>query len=443
METSLLAISPIDGRYNSKTIDLSVFFSEYALIKYRIHIEIKYLMYLKGLELFKLDTSEINKIDQIYLDFNIQDAISVKEIEHRTNHDVKAVEYFIKNKLTELNLDRISQFVHFGLTSQDINNTALALIIRDFLSEYYVQKLFELTDIISLFSKKFKRVPMLSRTHGQAATPTFLGKELAVFYERLYNQIVNLETIPISTKFGGAIGNLNAHLVSYPEYDWPLEMNNFIDSLGIRRQTHTTQIEHYDNLSAMFDCFKRINVILIDMCRDIWSYISMGYFNQKFKEGEVGSSTMPHKINPIDFENAEGNLMLANTLFQFLSSKLPISRLQRDLTDSTVSRNIGVACAHTVIAFKSMLRGLDKLTLNRVKINADLAANWVIIGEALQVILKREGITNGYELLKEFTRNNSVIGKEEIHNFIDELEINVDVKNEMKKISPFNYTGYY
>ena len=443
MRNQLLAISPIDGRYYEKTMDLAAYFSEFALIKYRIIVEIKYLIYLHKLgirELSGLTDTDIKNIVQIYENFNVEEAEIVKEFESRTNHDVKAVEYYIKFIMDSLNLQSYSHYVHFGLTSQDINNTSLSLIMKDFI-QYYIGKAYEIMGKIDVFHKSYKNIPMLSRTHGQPASPTFLGKEFAVFYERLYSQLIILSNTLITTKFGGAVGNLNAHYVSYPEYNWVNEMDTFISNLGILRQKYTTQIEHYDNLSSIFDFLKRINVILIDMCRDIWHYISLGYFNQKFKENEVGSSTMPHKINPIDFENAEGNLLIGNTLFEFLSRKLPISRLQRDLTDSTVTRNIGVACSHTIIGFKSILKGLNKIEVNVEKINEDLNKNWVVISEAIQVILKREGITNGYELLKDFTRNNSKIGKEELHTFIDKLNVDNKVKLEFKKITPFNYTG--
>ena len=444
MDKQLLAISPIDGRYYEKTMELASFFSEYALIKYRIVVEIKYFIFLYNLglkELSELTEDDIKNINSIHENFDIEEAEVVKEFEGRTNHDVKAVEYYIKFIMATFDLEKYSRFVHFGLTSQDINNTSLSLIVKDFI-QYYNAKSFIIIEKLDNFRKLYRDIPMLSRTHGQPASPTLLGKEFAVFYERLYNQLIGLNNTLITTKFGGAVGNLNAHYVSYPNYNWAEEMDIFIHNLGMMRQQNTTQIEHYDNLAAIFDGFKRVNVILVDMCRDIWHYISLGYFTQKFKKGEVGSSTMPHKINPIDFENAEGNLLLANALFEFLSRKLPISRLQRDLTDSTVTRNIGVACSHTIIGFKSILRGLDKIVVNRTKINEDLEDNWVVISEAIQTILKREGINDGYELLKDFTRNNSKIGKEEIHKFIDELKVSDEVKEDLKTITPYNYTGY-
>ena len=442
MESQLLAVSPIDGRYKSKIPNFSLFFSEYSLIQYRVIVEMKYLLYLEYLGLFQLSSEEVSIVEEMITNFDIHDAKRIKEIEKTINHDVKAVEYYIKEQLSQKKLDKIGRFVHFGLTSQDINNTSLSLMVQNYLVEYYMPKLFEVIDLVYLLSKKYRKVPMLSRTHGQPASPTTMGKELVVFYERLHQQVIQLEYIPITTKFGGAVGNLNAHYVSYPDYNWCGEMDQFIKNLGLKRQKRTTQIENYDDLCSMFDAFRRINVILLDLCKDIWTYISMGYFKQKFVKKEVGSSTMPHKINPIDFENAEGNLLLANTLFQFFSSKLPISRLQRDLTDSTVTRNIGVACAHTMISMLSIIKGISKLDLNKEQIENDLHKHWIVVAEAIQTILKREGVSNSYELLKEFTRNYSTIGKKEMDLFIDGLDVSIDVKDEMKRITPMNYIGY-
>jgi len=443
MEFSLKAISPVDGRYYGKTLDMCSFFSEYALIKYRLSVEIKYFIFLCGLKLKGLDdfkNENIDKLHSIIKKFDVKEAIKIKDIEKITNHDIKAVEYYIISKFEELGIEKYSQYVHYGLTSQDVNNSSLSLILKDAIV-YYTQYLKNVLDIINELKTQTNDVVMMSRTHGQAASPTFLGKEIYVFYERVLQQCVNLENIEITTKFGGAVGNLNAHYVAFSSIDWIDKMNIFVESLGLKRQQYTTQIEHYDNMCATFDCLKRINVIFIDLCRDIWTYISQGYFNQKFKKDEVGSSTMPHKINPIDFENAEGNFMLANALFTFFSSKLPISRLQRDLTDSTVSRNIGVAFSHTIIGFKSIMRGLKKLQVNKEKIDKDLVDNWIIVAEAIQVVLKREGIKNGYELLKQLSRNNKKVGRDEINMFIDNLCIDEEIKQELKNITPFNYVG--
>ena len=442
---SLTAISPIDGRYSSKTEKLKNYFSESALIKYRILIEVEYFISLCELPLPQLKnfpTIEFDKLRNIYKNFSINSAIRVKEIEKTTNHDVKAVEYFIKEEFDKLGLSNFKEFIHFGLTSQDINNTAVPLSIKEFFNIVFTPELNNVIKNLRKLSEEWKDVPMLARTHGQAASPTKLGKEIFVFVERIENQLKLLEKIPFTSKFGGATGNFNAHIVAYPNYNWVEFGNNFVEKklLMIRQQT-TTQIEHYDNLAALLDCIKRINNILIDLSRDIWTYISMDYFKQAIKKGEVGSSAMPHKVNPIDFENAEGNLGMANSIYEFLSSKLPISRLQRDLTDSTVLRNIGVPFSHNLISFNSLNKGLEKIVLNQEKIQEDLDKNWAVCAEAIQTILRRESYPNPYESLKKLTRTNSIINKESIFNFIEELNISDEIKEELKKISPYNYTG--
>ena len=432
------AISPIDGRYYDKTNSLSKYFSESALIKYRVYVEIKYLIELDSI--LDLKIPNILKLQDIYKNFNENDVLEVKEIEKETNHDVKAVEYFLKNKLEYHNLSEYKEYVHFGLTSQDINNTAIPLMIKNWLQNEYFLEIYSLLKNLKNLSKEWKDIPMLSYTHGQPASPTRLGKELMVFIERLENQIKELSNIQLCCKFGGATGNFNAHHIAYPEIDWKIFANNFTNKLGLKRSQYTTQIDHYDSLASLFDGLKRINIILIDFCRDIWQYISMEYFKQKTKENEVGSSAMPHKVNPIDFENAEGNLGIANAILSHLSEKLPISRLQRDLTDSTVLRNVGVPMAHIHISLSSINKGLSKLILNKETIHTDLENNWIVISEAIQTILRRENYPMPYESLKSLTRGNK-IDKESIHNFIDELNIRSEVKEELKKITPQNYIG--
>ena len=441
---SLNAISPIDGRYHEKTKNYSSYFSEYALIKYRVLIEIEYFIALSKSEISiftDFPKELISSIRNIYIKFSKKDAEDVKEIERETNHDVKAVEYFIKNKFKELDLDKYLEYIHFGLTSQDINNTAIPLSIKDALNTIYLPELTELINLIDKKNYEYSEIPMLARTHGQAASPTRLGKEFEVFKIRLSEQLKFLNSIPIAAKFGGATGNFNAHKVAFPKVDWKKFAGSLVNDLGLYHSFPTTQIEHYDHLASLFDCMKRINTILIDFNRDMWSYISMDYFKQKINKNEVGSSAMPHKVNPIDFENSEGNLGIANSIFEHLSAKLPISRLQRDLTDSTVLRNIGVPFGHTSIAFKSTIKGINKLIVNREKIESDLNNNWAVIAEAIQTILRRECYPNPYETLKDLTRKNLEINKTTIHEFIDSLKINTDIKNELKKISPQNYTG--
>ena len=441
---SLNAISPIDGRYHEKTKNYSSYFSEYALIKYRVLIEIEYFLALSKSEISvftDFPKELISSIRNIYIKFSKKDAEDIKEIERETNHDVKAVEYFIKNKFKELDLDKYLEYIHFGLTSQDINNTAIPLSIKDALNTIYVPELTELINLIDKKNYEYSEIPMLARTHGQAASPTRLGKEFEVFKIRLSEQLKFLNSIPIAAKFGGATGNFNAHKVAFPKVDWKKFAGSFVNDLGLYHSFPTTQIEHYDHLASLFDCMKRINTILIDFNRDMWSYISMDYFKQKINKNEVGSSAMPHKVNPIDFENSEGNLGIANSIFEHLSAKLPISRLQRDLTDSTVLRNIGVPFGHTSIAFKSTIKGINKLIVNREKIESDLNNNWAVIAEAIQTILRRECYPNPYETLKDLTRKNLEINKTTIHEFIDSLKINTEIKNELKKISPQNYTG--
>ena len=441
----LTAVSPVDGRYHGKTESLSAYFSEYALFKYRLQVEIEYFIALCELPLPGLENFER---DLFYLmrkwvdDFSIADAEAIKTIEKTTNHDVKAVEYFIKAKMDEAGMGKFKEFIHFGLTSQDINNTAMPMAIKEAHQNVILPAYEKLKEKLKAMAFQWKEVPMLAHTHGQPASPTRLGKEFYVFVERLENQLALLNTIPFSGKFGGATGNLNAHVVSYPQIDWVDFAIKFMDDhLGLQRQKTTTQIEHYDNLAAYFDNLKRLNTILLDACRDFWLYISMDYFKQKIKAGEVGSSAMPHKVNPIDFENAEGNLGMANAILQHLSSKLPVSRLQRDLTDSTVTRNIGVPMAHILIAVQSMEKGLSKLILNEDKLSTDLEDNWAVVAEAIQNILRREGYPKPYEALKSLTRTNTKMNAQIIHDFINQLDISEEIKNELKAIRPENYTG--
>ena len=441
----LTAISPIDGRYFNTTQSLAPYFSEFGLIRYRVLIEIEYFVALceiplKPLQKFPKD--KFASLRNLYKNFSEADALTIKEIEKTTNHDVKAVEYFIKKEFDKLGLGDFKEFIHFGLTSQDINNTATPLLLKEFLEKEFLPELNKVVLLLDSQTREWKDIAMLARTHGQPASPTRLGKEIQVFSERIKKQLILLKTIPYSAKFGGATGNFNAHHVAYPEINWVNFGNNFVKKyLGLDRSHPTTQIEHYDNLAALFDNLKRINTIIMDYSRDVWQYVAMNYFKQKIKEGEVGSSAMPHKVNPIDFENAEGNLGLANALFEHLSAKLPISRLQRDLTDSTVLRNIGVPLAHTYIALKSLEKGISKLELNQAAIDQDLEDNWVITAEAIQTILRREGYPNPYEALKELTRKNEKVTQESLHRFIESLDVKGSVKEELKRITPFNYTG--
>ena len=440
----LTAISPIDGRYRKATSGLVPYLSEWGLIKYRVQIEIEYFVALcKSVpQLAAINISEVYpKLKAVYGNFSEADALEIKATEKITNHDVNAVEYFVKKKLEEMGLGDYAEFVHFGLTSQDINNTAIPLSFKEANTSIVFPALDDLINKLQTLAKDWKDIPLLARTHGQPASPTRLGKEIEVFINRLKVQIEQFHTIPYSAKFGGATGNLNAHYVAYPNKDWHSFAKSFVESLGLSRSFPTTQIEHYDNLAAQCDALKRINTIIIDLCRDVWSYISFDYFKQKIKEGEIGSSAMPHKVNPIDFENAEGNLMMANSVFEFLSSKLPVSRLQRDLTDSTVLRNLGVPLAHSLIGYKSILKGLDKLIVNTSKIDEDLENNWAVVAEAIQTILRREQVEKPYELLKDLTRTNSKITKESIHAFIKTLNISDTVKAELMNISPFNFVG--
>lgn len=445
MSTALHAITPVDGRYASKTAELTHYFSEFALIKYRVRVEIEYFIALceTGVEqLSGVDSNLFEPLRDIYRNFQTEDAQKIKDIEKVTNHDVKAVEYFIKEKFEGLGLSQYQEFIHFGLTSQDINNTSVPLSIKDALNELIYPQLEALIEAIDASATAWDHIPLLARTHGQPASPTTLGKEFKVFTARLRAQLEQLKAVPHSAKFGGATGNFNAHTVAYPEGDWHTWGDNFVANyLGLSRSYPTTQIEHYDNLAAQFDAMKRINNIFIDFCRDVWTYVSMDYFKQKIKKGEVGSSAMPHKVNPIDFENAEGNLGLANALLEHLAAKLPISRLQRDLTDSTVLRNVGVPYGHLMIAIASMNKGLGKLLVNEAKIAADLEANWAVVAEAIQNILRREGYPKPYEALKELTRTNSAITAESISAFIDTLEVNDSIKAELKAITPSNYIG--
>lgn len=443
--SSLSAISPIDGRYNSKTVQLQNYFSESSLIKFRVQVEIEYFIALCNTSIIQLNhfpTEKFSLLRNLYLNFSEKDAIRIKDIESVTNHDVKAVEYFIKEEFDKLSLNEFNEFIHFGLTSQDINNTAVPYSIKCSLENVFMPELNKLIKILKVNCDKWKEIPMLARTHGQAASPTVMGKEIKVFVERITKQIELMKNIPFNAKFGGATGNFNAHHVAFPKIDWKQFADDFTQkSLGLKRQQTTTQIEHYDNLSALLDNLNRINNILIDYSRDIWTYISMDYFKQTIKAGEVGSSAMPHKVNPIDFENAEGNLGMANSIFTFLSSKLPISRLQRDLTDSTVLRNIGVPIAHTLIALKSLIKGTNKLVLNENKLKQDLDNNWAVVAEAIQTILRREGYPKPYEALKGLTRSNSIITKKTIGDFIDSLNVNDEIKLELKSITPENYIG--
>ncbi len=439
--STLSALSPIDGRYRSQAANLADYFSEYGLIRYRVIVEVEYLLFLQKKKFIQLPNKAQKALRKIAADFCVEDAAAIKAIEKTTNHDVKAVEYFLKEVLEQHDAGQWKEWVHFGLTSQDINNTAVPLSWKNAIEYEYLPALLNLKTELGLLADDWREIPMLARTHGQPASPTRLGKEIHVFIERLQNQIELFLTIPFTGKFGGATGNFNAHYVAYPKYDWIKFGNDFLASLGLVRQQYTTQIEHYDGLAAQFDNMRRINNILIDLCRDIWSYISLDYFKQQTRPGEVGSSAMPHKVNPIDFENAEGNLGMANALFEHLSNKLPISRLQRDLTDSTVLRNIGVPLAHTLIAFRSLEKGLGKLVLNDEAIYSDLDKNWAVTAEAIQTILRRENYPKPYEALKELTRGKGPIDQKTLHKFIDKLNVSPKVKKELKSITPHNYTG--
>lgn len=443
--TELNAISPIDGRYRGKTVSLASYFSEEALIKYRVLIEVEYFIALceAGLpQLSKVDPSIYAALRNIYQNFSTKDALWIKDTEKTTNHDVKAVEYFIKLQFDALGLQQYKEFIHFGLTSQDINNTAIPLSTKDAFEKVYMPSLMALLQKLKELALEWENVPMLARTHGQPASPTRLGKEIGVFVERIEEQIRLVFMVPFAAKFGGATGNYNAHKVAYPNLDWKKFGTGFVENkLGLHHSFPTTQIEHYDHFAAFFDALKRINTILIDLDRDIWTYVSMDYFKQKIKEGEIGSSAMPHKVNPIDFENSEGNLGIANALFEHLAAKLPVSRLQRDLTDSTVLRNVGVPMGHTLIAFEATLKGLNKLLLNEVKFAEDLDKNWAVVAEAIQTILRREGYPNPYEALKDLTRTNTIINKDSIHAFIQTLKVSEEVKAELLQITPSNYLG--
>jgi len=445
--SSLNAISPIDGRYSSKTSELNKFFSEKALMKYRLIVEIEYFISLCEFDIPELqgfDSSKFELLRKIYIDFSNDDAAIIKGIEKTTNHDVKAIEYFLKEKFQELNLSKFVEFIHFGLTSQDINNTAIPLSLKEMFDEVYYNSIELILSSLEEISNEWKDIPMIARTHGQPASPTKLGKEIKVFITRINEQLKLLRNIPIAAKFGGATGNFNAHHVAYKNHNWLQFSKNLIENkLGLKHSYPTTQIEHYDHLAAIFDNLKRINTILIDFNRDIWIYISMDYFKQKIKKGEIGSSAMPHKVNPIDFENSEGNLGYANSIFQHLSEKLPVSRLQRDLTDSTVLRNIGVPISHTLIAFKSTIKGINKLIVNETKIQEDLNNNWAVVAEAIQTILRRINYPKPYEALKELTRTNAKIDKNNIKKFIDSLDISEEIKSELKNITPENFTGIH
>src|SRR6201996_8075473 len=441
---SLTAISPIDGRYRHQVQHLDDYFSEYALIRYRVLVEVEYFLFLARKRFFALDAPGRKRLQTAIEQFGLEDAEWIKQTERTTNHDVKAVEYFLKSRLGEPGTEaaELGEWIHFGLTSQDINNTAIPLLWKHAVEFEYLPGLLNLKRQLEVLARDWKDIPMLARTHGQPASPTRLGKEIMVFIERIENQVELFIQVPFSAKFGGATGNFNAHYVAFPSKNWERFGNDFVNKkLGLERMQYTTQIEHYDNLAAQFDSLKRINTILIDLCRDVWQYISMEYFKQRIKEGEVGSSAMPHKVNPIDFENSEGNLGVANALFEHFSAKLPISRLQRDLTDSTVLRNIGVPVAHTLIAIKSTVKGLNKLLLNQDAINADLEANWAVVAEAIQTVLRREGYPNPYEALKDLTRINKGVNAQTIAEFVDGLQVSEEVKNEIKQITPSNYTG--
>lgn len=443
--TELNAVSPIDGRYRSKTKSLSAYFSEEALIKYRVLVEVEYFIAMCEFDVPQLhgvDKNLFGKLRGIYENFSTEDALWIKETEKTTNHDVKAVEYFIKKKFDEFGLEEFKEFIHFGLTSQDINNTAIPLSAKEAFENVYLPSLIAIVQKLKELSTEWADIPLLARTHGQPASPTRLGKEILVFVERIEEQMRLLFNVPFAAKFGGATGNYNAHKVAYPNQDWKAFGSKFVEeTLGLRHSFPTTQIEHYDHFAAFFDALKRINTILIDLDRDVWTYVSMDYFKQKIKAGEIGSSAMPHKVNPIDFENSEGNLGIANAIFEHLSAKLPISRLQRDLTDSTVLRNIGVPIGHTLIAFEATLKGLNKLLLNEAKFAEDLEKNWAVVAEAIQTILRREGYPNPYEALKDLTRTNTVINKESIHAFIETLSVSDAIKAELKVITPSNYLG--
>lgn len=442
--SELFAISPVDGRYKKITKSLDPYFSEYGLFKYRIKIEIEYFIRLVQIPLPQLkgfNTTLFESLRNIYRDFNESGALRIKEIESVTNHDVKAVEYYIKEKFDDIGIESYKEFIHFGLTSQDINNTATPLLLKEGYTDQVLPRLQELINNLHEISEDWKEIPMLARTHGQPASPTRLGKEIAVFHERLEKQLQLLSHIPFPAKFGSATGNFNAHYAAYPQYDWHDFAEQFMNDLGLHRSHPTTQIEHYDYLAAFFDGLKRVNTILIDFARDIWHYISIEYFKQKISEHEVGSSTMPHKVNPIDFENSEGNLAYANAIFEFLSAKLPISRLQRDLTDSTVLRNVGVPLGHSYIAYTYLLKGINKLELNEAKLEEDLENNWAVVGEGIQTILRREGFPEPYEAIKALTRKNKKITQESLISFIDELEISEEVKLELKSLTPHNYLG--
>jgi adenylosuccinate lyase len=442
---TLNAVSPVDGRYRNQTIELSAYFSEEALMKFRLRVEVEYFLALCEIPLPQLkavDKSQGDRFRKLYLNFSEKDAIEVKEKEKITNHDVKALEYFLKDRMKDFGWEAYKEFIHFGLTSQDINNTAFPLAVKEAVENCYLPTLLEVLAKLDSLSHDWQDIPMLARTHGQAASPTRLGKEIKVFVERLEKQISLLNKIPFTAKFGGATGNFNAHHIAYPELDWKVFANYFVNQiLGLSRQQYTTQIEHYDDLCALFDAMKRINTILIDLNRDIWTYISLDYFKQEIREGEIGSSAMPHKVNPIDFENSEGNLGLANAMFEHLSAKLPVSRLQRDLTDSTVLRNTGVPFAHTLIALKSILKGLDKIRVNKDALHYDLDQNWAVVAEAIQTILRRENYPDPYETLKKLTRTGERISKQTLHNFIDGLKVSDAVRSHLKNITPFNYTG--
>ncbi|MCC6308000.1 MAG: adenylosuccinate lyase [Chitinophagaceae bacterium] len=439
--STLTAISPVDGRYHHQVQHLNEYFSEYGLMKYRVQVEIEYLLFLEKKKFLSLPANAKKHLEKLSENFGPDEAQQIKHIEATTNHDIKAVEYFLKQELEKCGAAEAKEWIHFGLTSQDINNTAIPLSWKNAIEYDYLPELLNLKTELRLLADKWKDIPMLAHTHGQPASPTRLGKEIMVYVERLENQIEQFILIPFTGKFGGATGNFNAHHIAFPKTDWKKFSNDFLNHLGLIRQQHTTQIEHYDNLAAHFDCMKRINTIFIDFCRDVWTYVSMEYFKQKTKKGEVGSSAMPHKVNPIDFENAEGNLGFANAIFEHLAAKLPVSRLQRDLTDSTVLRNIGVPFAHTIIAFRSIEKGLNKLVVHDAKIYDDLENNWAVAAEAIQTILRREKYPNPYEALKELTRGKGRIDKKTIHRFIDNLKIKESVKKELKKISPHNYTG--